>query len=151
MAGELFNGIPVPLVASVTKTSTLTGATLKNTSTPFPVCQAAAIILDVTAASGTSPTLDVAIETSPDNGTTWYAAYEFTQMTSTGTRRMDIRDIGIGITEVGSEVSIAEVNNPIKANTVLTQDIRIKATIGGTNPSFTFAVWGIFQPLGSQI
>ena len=148
MAGMLFNGIPVPLVASALKSATGNSGNLKNTATPFPVCAAAALILDVTASSAPT-TLDVAIETSVDGGTTWYAAYEFTQVgaVSTATRRMDIRDTGIGITEVGAEASIVEVNNPIKTNTVLTQDIRVKWTISGT--SYTFAVWGIFQPMGT--
>lgn len=148
MAGMLFNGIPVPLVASAARTTSGNSGTLKNTSTPFPVCSAAAIILDVTASSGPT-TLDVQIDTSVDNGTTWYNAYEFTQVgaVSTATRRLDIRDTGIGITEVASEGSIALSVGQLKTNTVLTQDVRIRWVIAGT--SYTFAVWGIFQPMGT--
>lgn len=42
--------------------------------------------LTSTAVSGTSPTLDTVVQTSPDNST-WYSAGSFTQVTGAGTER----------------------------------------------------------------
>lgn len=152
MAGQLFNGIPVPLVSSAARTSSGNSGNLKNTATNIPIFNAAAIILDVTAQSGTSPTLDVSIETSVDGGTTWYTAFMYAQITtSTPQIRLDIRDTGIGFTEVGAVTTItSSVTTAINQNTVLTADNRVRWQIGGTSPSYTFAVWGIFAPLGTQ-
>lgn len=72
--------------------------------------------LKVTAASGTSPTLDVLVEDSPDGGTTWFTAITFTQATTTSSQ----------------VVAIA-------ATRKISKTVRVTATIGGTTPSFTFA------------
>lgn len=71
--------------------------------------------LRVTAASGTTPTLDVIIEDSLDGGTTWNTVGTFGQKTA-----------------VGREV--------INITTPFAHLLRISWTIGGTTPSFTFAV-----------
>ncbi|MHB9003991.1 MAG: hypothetical protein ACYC6C_07990 [Coriobacteriia bacterium] len=71
--------------------------------------------LDVTAASGTSPTLDVVIQDSLDGGTTWNTVGTFAQKTAAG------REV----------INITTPFSPL---------LRISWTIGGTTPSFTFAV-----------
>lgn len=76
----------------------------------------ALVFLDVTAASGTDPTLDVKVQTKDPNGK-WYDLVSFTQKT-----------------DVGQEA---------KAVTVYGETLRIAYTIGGTEPSFTFAVTAI--------
>ena len=75
-----------------------------------------AMTLTVSAASGTSPTLDVILETSPDGVTGWQRFGTFAQMTATG--------------------SIHDVFGPCD------RYVRSTATIGGTNPSFTFSLLG---------
>jgi len=71
--------------------------------------------LDVTAASGTTPTLDVVIETYDPKTNKWYTIITFTQATA--------------------------VTNEMKEKTAnLGKRIAIKYTIGGTSPSFTFKV-----------
>lgn len=70
--------------------------------------------LDVTAASGTSPTLDVVVEDTLD-GTNWNAVATFTQRTGTGREVIDI-------------------------TTLFADRLRIRWTVGGTSPSFTFSV-----------
>lgn len=72
-----------------------------------------------TAASGTTPTLDVTVEWSPDGGTSWAVADTsdaFTQITGTA--------------------------NGVRAKrfTVKGTQYRTRWTIGGTTPSFTFSV-----------
>jgi hypothetical protein len=71
--------------------------------------------LDVTAASGTTPTLDVVIEDTLD-GTNWNTiGSAFTQKTTTGRQVIDIQGLFTG-------------------------QLRVRWTIGGTTPSFTFSV-----------
>ena len=80
--------------------------------------------LQVTAASGTTPTLDVVIEDTLD-GTNWNVVATFAQKT----------------------VAAREVINvfPLKAESatfqpVFADRIRVRWTVGGTTPSFTFSV-----------
>lgn len=75
----------------------------------------AVLLLDVTAASGTSPTLDIKLQTSHD-GDDWYDLGDaFAQQT--GVAKPD----ALKITNFGSNV-------------------RAVWTIGGTTPSFTFSL-----------
>lgn len=70
--------------------------------------------LNVTAVSGTTPTLDVVIEDSLD-GTNWNVIGTFAQDTA-----------------VGREV--------INVTTPFADQVRVRWVIGGTTPSFTFSV-----------
>ncbi|RSN13745.1 hypothetical protein DMH25_08110 [Streptomyces sp. WAC 01325] len=70
--------------------------------------------LNVTAASGTTPTLDVVIEDSFD-GAVWNQVAAFTQKTATGVQALDVTGM-------------------------FTDRLRVRWTIGGTTPSFTFDV-----------
>jgi hypothetical protein len=75
--------------------------------------------LDVTAASGTTPTLDVVVEDSVDGGTNWNTVGTFAQKTTTG------REV-------------------INVTTPFSDDLRVRWTIGGGTPSFTFSVaWAV--------
>jgi hypothetical protein len=74
-----------------------------------------ALYVNCTAASGTTPTLDISYQTTMDGGTTWFTHTSFTQLTTTGTEKKVIA-APIGV------------------------DSRILCTIGGTTPSFTFSV-----------
>lgn len=70
--------------------------------------------LDVTAASGTSPTLDVVIEDTVD-GTNWNVIGTFTQRTAAGRQVIDVAGF-------------------------FTDQLRVRWTVAGTTPSFTFSV-----------
>lgn len=78
-----------------------------NTSAIFEV--------NVTAASGTTPTLDVVFQESYDNGTTWTDEYHWERITATG-----------------------QFSSPFLA--ISTSHFRFVWTITGTTPSFTFSV-----------
>lgn len=74
-------------------------------------------LLTVTAASGTTPTLDLTVETSHDGSTGWAAVgTAYTQATGATTQR--------------------------KSFSPLDRFIRFVWTIGGTTPSFTFSIAG---------
>lgn len=70
--------------------------------------------LDVTAASGTSPTLNVVVEDTLD-GTNWNTIGTFAQRTAAG------REV-------------------INISSVFTDRLRVRWTIAGTTPSFTYSV-----------
>lgn len=96
-------------VASAARTAT-------GTSAAFDVAEADSFeaTLTVTAASGTTPTLDVSLETSIDGGETWDTVSAFSQLKAAG--------------------SDGHVFGPLGAKA------RWKWTIGGTTPSFTFSI-----------
>ena len=157
MATAVSRGVPIALLAAAARTTSSNSGNLKDTSAAIPACEAVAFLLDVTALSGTgspAPVLDVWIDTSPDNGTTWFTAFKFAQVTtSTGARRLNVRTTGIGITEAGTEASVAtSVTSATNANTVLAPDVRVRWEITGVTASgtSTFGVWAIAMPAGSK-
>ena len=100
----------VTLLASAARTETVTGTAVKGLS----AARLLVMQLDVTAASGTLPTLDVVVQDTVD-GTNWNTIATFTQKTG------DTREV-------------------IRLTTAFTGQLRGDGTIGGTTPSFTFAV-----------
>lgn len=104
---------PREVVASAARTATGTSAAVDTRSAAARLN----ILVDVTAASGTTPTLDVTVEWSFDGGTTWAVsdpADSFTQLTAAAVRAKQFN---------------------IKAPTY-----RLRWTIAGATPSFTFSV-----------
>jgi hypothetical protein len=81
------------------------------------------IFLDAANVSGTTPTLDVKIETSPD-GTNWYQIGTFTQVTTVASKQ--VLTLGSGFTTQG-------FGNQIRAN----------YTAGGTSPNYTVGITAI--------
>jgi hypothetical protein len=94
-------------------------AALTTTTTTAAVTPSAGIgyevNIPVTAVSGTTPTLDVGIEESDDNGTNWFRVYDFPRITATGIYRSP--------------------RLPLTGTRV-----RYVQTVSGTTPSFTRAV-----------
>lgn len=76
--------------------------------------------LDVTAVSGTSPTLDVTIKVYDELSGKWFELASFDRKTATGS--------DVGYIQYGLDDKVA-----------------VYYTIGGTSPSFTFAVNGHFK------
>lgn len=97
-------------VASAALTTTTTTATLTPT---FGASYQ--VNIPVTAVTGTTPTLDIEIQESPDSGTNWYAVYDFPRITATG--------------------SYNSPTMPLTGNR-----IRYVQTVTGTTPSFTRAI-----------
>lgn len=98
------------LLASAARTTTGTSSEVAG----FESATSLVVQLNVTAASGTSPTLDVVLQDTVD-GTNWNTVATFTQATAV-TR------------------SVQRVTVPF------TNRLRISYTIGGVTPSFTFSV-----------
>lgn len=85
------------------------------------------VIIAVTVASGTSPTMDVAVEESDDGGTNWYPIHVFHRITATGIYR----------------------SGPLRT---LGNRIRYVQNIGGTTPSFTRSITrSMFHQVGTSV
>ena len=102
---------------------------------------AADILLDVTAASGTSPTLDVYIQKRLADSSTWQDIAHFAQNTGAAGKQI--------LSFVSSGNSVAAVQtDALTVNTVKTTLIgaewRVRWVIAGTSPSFSFSVAGDF-------
>jgi len=128
-------------------------ASASGTGTTLPLADSYAFILDVGTITGTSPTFDVCIQTSPDGGTTWYDWWRFAQVTAAGQRRLIVQPIQ-GRGEAGSEAAITSngtgalnANAPIQA-----AQARVHIQVGGTSPSAaTLKVWLIASPRATQV
>lgn len=120
------NADPAAVFASAARTATANSTDQVNYSGKGVVC-----LLDITAASGTSPTLDIKLQykdTVP--ATDKYIdipSATFAQKTAAGTDSLTIYP---GIAETANR-SVSDV---------LPRDWRAVATIGGTSPSFTFSL-----------
>lgn len=107
------------LMDKTAQTATVTGSTLKVAG----LTDASAIFACLVAANvaGTTPTLDVILEASWDNSN-WVAS-------------------GLAFTQVTTSTGSTEVKQFDPASHKLGPYMRAKATIGGTEPSYTFKVY----------
>jgi len=94
-------------------------ATVTGSDVDIEPLKAANFYLDVTAVSGTTPTLDVKIQEKDPVSGKYFDLVSFTQVTAVITQR---KNYGSGAGELLGKV------------------IRFVATIGGTTPSFTFSL-----------
>jgi hypothetical protein len=122
----------------------------------LPAGDSYAFILDVTAITGTSPTLDCALQITPNGGTNWYNWERFAQVTANTaqTRRLIVQPIQ-GRGEAGSEGAItAAGTGAINQNAPMPgalQQARFAYTLGGTSPNYTLAIFLVYQPKQSAI
>ena len=98
-------------IVSAAITTTATSAAIAMTN-----IQSCAFEVTVTAVSGTTPTMDVVVQQSLDNGTTWKDLYHFERITANG-----------------------YYVSPLM--TIDGTHIRYVRTVAGTTPSFTNTVW----------
>lgn len=148
MAENLLSGFSKIIVPS--NTVTASGSTAAIT---LAAADSYAFVLNVTAASGTTETLDMAIQVF--DGTTWFDWWRFAQVTtSTVTRRLVVQPIQ-GRGEAGTEAAItAAASGALNANAPLgglNNQIRFTYTISGTSPSYTFAVSVFAQPRATAV
>jgi hypothetical protein len=105
----------IEFAASAARTITGTGAAMDLMDS-----KELSVMLDVTAASGTTPTLDVQAEHAPD-GVCW-------------------TNLGTAFTQATG------VTRATKVYTQFYRFARLKWTVAGTTPSFTFALLGNAKP-----
>jgi hypothetical protein len=101
------------IIADVASAALATTTTAGPFTPTFGTCYS--VNIPVTAVTGTTPTMDVAIEESDDSGTNWFKVYDFPRITAAGMYRAPI------IRLTGNRV-------------------RYVQTVGGTTPSFTRSI-----------
>jgi len=131
------------LIINGTSSSTVTvlaaaAYTTTQTSDIYHIDQASMVFIevDVTAASGTSPTLDVYLQTELPDGTNYADIAAFTQITGVARRAMSFVSGGNSEYLVTTATLTAGTMRPH----TLGKFCRIVAKIGGTNPSFTMSI-----------
>lgn len=126
-------------------------ATASTAAFVLPNAESYSLVLDVTTATGTSPTLDVVLQTSWDNGTTFIdLPLRYTQVTAAAVKWLVFRN-GLGMNEVALEQAAADTGGTLAKNCNFDiNNMKIKYTIGGTNPVFTFRVHLFALPRGSN-
>ena len=133
------------------KLATVTTAVATGTATvvtDIPYCVSAMFKLDVTAAgTAAADTLNVRIQKTPDNGTTWCDVVSFTQVVGNGGAVSETAD---WCTFVTPDDEIAITDGTLAAANVnqgglLGPQLRVKYTIvDDTTPTFTFTVMALF-------
>ena len=113
--GKWANTEDVTVQDSVTRTATANGSAVEVGERSV-----ACLELVVSAASGTTPTLDVSIETSKDGSGSGLGAWR----------------------SVGSFAQKTSATSERKSFAGLDRFVRAVQTVGGTTPSFTFSVLG---------
>ena len=140
-----------PLMKSVIASTAYTTTT---TSAAFAIGVADTydLIFNCTAATGTSPTVDPVLQTSVDGGTTYVnLPLRCTQITAAGVRHLVFR-LGLGLNEVALENSAADTGGTLAKNCVFDPNfMKVKFTVGGTNPSVTIQVFLAAVPAASQL
>ncbi len=135
------------LLAPWFKTITASGAiTTTTTSSAFALPIGAdtyTVIFNWQTVTGTSPTADVVLQSTPDAGTTYVnLPIRSTQVTLAGVTHF-IFKLGLGNNEVALESPAASTGGTLAKNCLFDPTkMKYKVTIGGTNPSFTFTVFG---------
>lgn len=106
-------------IASAAITTTTTSASLSNS-----LAQSMTLMVNVSAVSGTNPTLDIVLQESFDSGSTFYDIYHFPRILSTGQYFTPLLKLG-GV------------------------NYRIVRTVGGTTPSFTMSAIRTNKQIGT--
>lgn len=119
-------GTPVILKASGAETASTVGAAVAT----GPDSGSLYVEVNVTAASGTTPTLTVKIEGSLD-GTNWFTLGV-----------IGANGYNVGAVGVTAPTNFTTTAGPIRAIYDAPTYVRYNSTVGGTTPSFTYSVTG---------
>lgn len=135
------NSLP-PITKQVVNASTVT----ETTSYTFtaPVADSYTIALVTGTGTGTSPTLDMSLQHTPDSGTTWLIApIRSAQQTTTGLNTIFVFRPNLGENEAALNQAVAATGGTLAKNFVpSSMSWRLTFTIGGTNPSYaTIKAW----------
>lgn len=140
---------PVP---SQVITVTAIAATATQAAFAIPLADEFTIVINCTAATGTSPTLDWVLQSSFDKGTTYAnLPLRSAQITAAGVHYFTFRR-GLGWGEAAfNQAGVADTGGALAKNCVFDPAyMKFKSTIGGTNPSFTYKVAFLANPRGSN-
>lgn len=101
------------------------------------------VYVNVSAVSGTTPTLDLYLQGSYDGGQNWVDLASSPQVTATGGVILALSSQG------AASAPFAATDGTMAASTAKTvtfpDRVRLKYKIAGTTPSFTFSARGVFK------
>ena len=97
------------------------------------------LIVVASAASGTSPTADITLQTSYDGGTSYVMHSRFAQLTAAATRVLDFARTNMIV--AGQEFAHATTGGADANNGPLARHCRVYVDVGGTSPSFTLSIF----------
>jgi hypothetical protein len=105
----------------------------------------ASFFVSCTTRSGTSPTLDVYLQHSIDNGASYIDFAHFAQITAAGVYEVSWAAFSNATNNTANVATVTTGDAVLAADRVINGQIcakyfRLKWVIGGTNPSFTFRV-----------
>lgn len=133
-----------PIIKSLLASSALTSSTSQAFVMPIG-CDTYHLIVYVSAVTGTSPTADFVLQTSVDGGTTYInLPLRSTQVTAAGQIHFVFK-LGLGNNEVALESPAASTGGTLAKNCVFDPTkMKLAYTLGGTSPSFTTQLFGLF-------
>lgn len=139
--GQWCNTIALVLFASLARHASANGAAVE-----LGDCSTARLNLAVTAKAGTSPTLDVKVQTSPDNSTWTDVGAAFTQATDVTTQRKILSGLDRFVRGVATIASVASAvtksgtgpDVTLTGTPTLTASIVLKMILGGAVATATF-------------
>lgn len=145
------NQLKPKVTSAIVVAQTALAATASSAAFSMDNAESYSLCLEVTAATGTSPTLDVVLQTSWDGGTTFIdLPLRFTQNTAAVIRWLVFRN-GLGMNEVALEQVAADTGGTLAKNCNFDPyNMKLKYTVGGTNPSFAFKVHLFAMPRGTN-
>ena len=137
---------PIPTIVADVASAALTTTTTTTAVTPT-FGSTYQVNIPVTVVTGTSPTLDIAIEESDDSGTNWYRVYEFPRITAIGMHRSPLlkmrgNRIRYVQTVSGTSPSFTRAINRLQSNTVTNLQVQfvdrtiVPNTLNSTTPTY---------------
>lgn len=150
MGNRLAETKTIVVLAAAARTTTATSDAFKIPAD----CAAITFIHDQNTVTGTSPTLDLSIEISPDNST-WFGVARFAQFTAAAEKFLTIPFVGtnVGMSQTHSTNWLGGTADEKAGTGGVINDVamvpppwfRVVATIGGTNPSFNGQVFALVK------
>lgn len=125
----------------VTRIATLTAVTA-SANYPLqltePVLNGIVLDVNLTAVTGTTPTLDLYFQTSKDGGSTWLDMAHLTQLITTTANHVFVSVPTISPSVLCGQVGDATASaGTVTGLPMLSPNVRVKAIIAGTSPVFT--------------
>lgn len=137
--------------SAVLVASAVVSATGNSANINLPAMDSWMFILDNTASSAPT-TLDVALQVTPNGGTTFYDALRFAQITTgpPAVVRLVVQPLqGRGEAGTSAVITTDTLNSALAANCPLSSIIRFRWKIAGT--SYTFSISAIGQPRATAV
>lgn len=116
-------------------------STTQSTSFKLPVADTYSLLIDTGASSGTSPTLDICLQFSPDEGTTWYNAPIRAAQATTGATVQMITFRPHLSNEAAWHNAVATTGGALAKNFVPAYNCRISYVVGGTSASYAVTIY----------